>query len=722
MFRRTLVILLSALMLLSAVMPALAAAQVADTRAAIALAKSFFPETDQFTSFYSTVENLDGRVIYGLYWQGKADSDSRSYDYLTVRVDGTSGLVLSYSRDRAQQPAQYAALPALTEAAAKAKAEEVLRRLAPKQFAVMALESVQRPSIVIGRRSWQHSYGFTYIHYVNGIAFRANNINAVVNADTGEVTSYTMNWQDFDFPSPAGVIDIKEAGRILEGRGLKLMYLRSYSFRGNGAPYLAYVLEDGYQLQIDAFTGEISVGNIVWTDRSASEAAPPGAGGDKTDGGLTEYELREIDLLEGLLTAIQAEAKVRELLDLPTDFLMSGSGLYRDYNDESLRFWNISWFVERGDYAGWASARVNAADGSVMSFSFSEKEPGIDSKEFTLTPEAAEAIARAFLQKAAPAEYAQTEMTTEHRVDPEFGYPHSYGFSFERRYNGIPVQGDNLYVEVRYDGRITNYWSNWYRAELPSSAGVMSASSMAALFLTAHGLDLEYVLRYDGDPYSSVRPVAYKVALVYRPAALGTYNFDPRTGANLDWQGDAVVPQVKPQYMDIAGHWAEKDIDILVELGLLRLSGDTFRPDDAAVLGDLLKMLADASGWGENVSTLPATFREYQDTRFAAPLGFGLSRGLFAEDSRLDPNTPVTREIFAFYLAKLLGHGQTAGLRGIWAAPFRDFAAVAPEYQGSVAVVFAEGIMLGDGVSFMPKTLTTRAHVAATLAKMLRMN
>lgn len=721
MLRRIAIGLLTALMLVSAVAPALAAEQGADARAAIALAKSFFPETDEFTSFYSSVENYDGRLIYNLYWQGKAGAGERSYDYLTVRVDGTNNLILGYSRDRSEQAAKYPALPALSEADARARAEAFLKRIAPEQFAEMTLEQVQKPSIVVGNRSWQHTYGFTYIQYVNGIPFRSNNINVRVNADTGEVNSYSMNWQDVDFPAPEGIIDIEEAGRLFAGRGLKLMYLRSYSFRGNGKPYLAYVLEEGYQLQIDAFTGEISVGNIVWTERETKESAPPGAGGDMADGRFTEYELREIDLLEGLLTAGQAEAKVRELMSLPAELRMTGSSLYRDYNDESLRFWNISWFLEGEDYYASASARVNAADGSVLSFNFSEKEPGMDSKDFKLTPEAAEAIARAFLQKAAPIEYPQTELVTEHKVDPEYGYPYSYGFSFERRYDSIPVQGDNLYVEVRHDGRITGYWVNWYRAELPSSAGVMSSDAMSAHFLAAHGLDMEYVLRYESDPYSAYKPTEYKVALVYRPAALGTYNFDPRSGANLDWQGNPVAPVTKPQYTDIAGHWAQEDINLLVDLGLLRLAGDAFRPDESVVLGDLLKMLADASGWGDSIIILPTAYRDYQETKFASPLGFGLSRGLFGEDSDLDPTTPVTREIFAFYLAKMLGHGETASLKGIWTAPFGDFSTVAAEYQGSVAVVYAEGVMRGDGVNFMPKTVTTRAHVVATLANMLRM-
>ncbi len=491
MLRRFFIALLSALMLLSAVTPALAAERGIDAREAIQLAKTFFPETDEFTSFYSTVENYDGRLIYSLHWQGKAGTDDRSYDYLTVRVDGNSKLIIGYNRDRGVQGGQYPALPKLTEAEVKAKAEEFLRRLAPEQFATMSLDRVQKPSIVVGKRSWHHTYGFTYVRYVNGLAFRANNAHVQVNADTGEVTSYNLNWQELDFPVPDGIIDIEEAGSIFAGHGFKLMYVRSYSWRGDSKPYLAYVLENGYQLQIDAFTGEISVGDIVWTERQTQESAPPGAGGDKAEDRFTEYELREIDLLEGLLTAEQAEAKVRELLKLPADFQMSGSSLYRDYSDESLRFWNINWFVEREEYYGSASARVNAANGAILSFNFNEKEPGMEKGDYKLTPEQAEAIAVAFLQKAAPAEYALTKLVTKHEVDPENGYPHSYGFSFDREHNGIPVQGDNLSVTVRHDGRIVGFWVNWYRAELPSAAGVISSEAMAAHFLAAHGLDLE---------------------------------------------------------------------------------------------------------------------------------------------------------------------------------------------------------------------------------------
>ena len=96
-------------------------------------------------------------------------------------------------------------------------------------------------------------------------------------------------------------------------------------------------------------------------------------------------------------------------------------------------------------------------------------------------------------------------------------------------------------------------------------------------------------------------------------------------------------------------------------------------------------------------------------------------RGIITpKDTNIDPETLVTREMLAFYLARMEWYSAAASLKGIWTAPYADFASVSTDYQGSVSIVHALGL-LGSGGNgmFLPKQATTRAQVAVVLSRML---
>ena len=315
--------------------------------------------------------------------------------------------------------------------------------------------------------------------------------------------------------------------------------------------------------------------------------------------------------------------------------------------------------------------------------------------------------------------YAAVELTSKFEQPEGDKFPHSYSFTFERRVNGLPVVGDSLSLTVQYDKRVTNFYTNWYSGEFPSAEGVLKAEVMNDIFLQNVGLKLEYV--HQIDTASSSKYTVPTVKLVYKAHELSSYNFNPFNGKNIDYSGKDIVPVVKPEYTDLAGHWAGADIVRLVDLGLLRLDGSQFRPDEAIKLGDLLKMLSDAAGNQDSDPVLPLWLKSYGTSDNSSALWYGVYRGIITQkDANIDPETLVTREMLAFYLARMEGYQAATSLKGIWAAPYTDFAAVSVEYQGSVAIVHALGLMgSGGNGMFLPQAHTTRAQVAVVLSRML---
>ncbi len=55
-------------------------------------------------------------------------------------------------------------------------------------------------------------YSYNFIRVENDITFNENNVYVNVDTQTGEVTSFNINWEkDLEFPDPKGIISKEEA-------------------------------------------------------------------------------------------------------------------------------------------------------------------------------------------------------------------------------------------------------------------------------------------------------------------------------------------------------------------------------------------------------------------------------------------------------------------------------------------------------------------------------
>ncbi|MBT9177448.1 MAG: hypothetical protein DDT20_01781 [Firmicutes bacterium] len=707
--KRIFTLVLAALVLLASVSPVSARTDIRLTEA-IRLAKQFFPETDNFRTFRSRLEAGEDRVVFHLHWsRATTDPARHNPSNIWVSVDLNRQLIVSYRHEPATprtQSASLTAIPQFGREHAERVATDFVRRLAPAQFAGMRLSNVEEPAIIIGRRFWPHFYVFSYVRFVNNIAFPSNGLRITVNADTGTVQEYSLSWGDYTFPAPQNLISQAELTRVFNEVGLKLVYQRVQWWRPmqnkENEPFLAYILEDGSVLQIDAFTGKV-------TRSSWGPQLPPGidfaaSEADKARAGLTEAELKEIDFVAGLVTAERAEAIAREIAALPATVPLVASQLYgRGENGD--RIWQLQFGTRHDHDMVWVGVTLDAVTGKLLTFYYTDSNYQPVAPRLEL--EEAQQIAQAFLARWAGDKLGDIRLVEEPAATPTDELPQGYLLWYQRFENNIPVQGDRVHVHVRHDRRVGTFGFNWYEGKFPSPAGALTPAQMNAQFLSEQGLHLQYVLEF---VEVKDRSAATVVRLVYRPKALSSYNFNAFTGKNVDHTGKEIVPVVKPVYRDITGHWAERDIRQLVDLGLLRLAGPELRPDAVITVGEFLQVLSDASGFSVDAA--------------AEARSFATLSGMMNEDEAeaADLNRPLTRELMAFYLARHQGHGQTAALQGIWSAPFRDFAAIAAEYQGSVAIVHALKLMRGDtNGNFLPREQATRAQAIVIIARMLHM-
>ncbi|GED72226.1 hypothetical protein BRE01_59280 [Brevibacillus reuszeri] len=179
-------------------------------------------------------------------------------------------------------------------------------------------------------------------------------------------------------------------------------------------------------------------------------------------------------------------------------------------------------------------------------------------------------------------------------------------------------------------------------------------------------------------------------------------------------------------YADIAGHWAEKEIEKCYIAGAVGTSGD-FRPDEAVTRIELLTMFVKAKGI-EPVQTNQSSFKDipadswmtpYAEIAYRLGIVHGQKQG---KDIYLRPNEPVQREELVSMLIRSAGNsGAVNQLK--WSttvqalAKFPDGNRIQEADQRPFVYALQNGMMnaYADG-TLQPQKLMTRAEAATYAA------
>jgi hypothetical protein len=207
------------------------------------------------------------------------------------------------------------------------------------------------------------------------------------------------------------------------------------------------------------------------------------------------------------------------------------------------------------------------------------------------------------------------------------------------------------------------------------------------------------------------------------PAAI-----DARTGALLDSRGRDLLDAAK-RPADIAGHFAEREIDLLWTRGILEVKDGKFNPNQAATAGEIARWLVMARGMSPYAGY---DFRRFGGERMAmavsaspsAPyLGAALQAGIILPEElgpEAKPEAGVSREMLALWTARAMGYGTIAKMPNRIDMPFADKAAIGAKYANAVALLHGLGIIMGDGAtSFEPRRAATRGEAAKFLFAVL---
>lgn len=166
---------------------------------------------------------------------------------------------------------------------------------------------------------------------------------------------------------------------------------------------------------------------------------------------------------------------------------------------------------------------------------------------------------------------------------------------------------------------------------------------------------------------------------------------------------------------DIAGHWAEQDIQTLADRGIISGKGDGyFKPQDTLTVAEFLKMCLGAIRQDVGKSSTGYWASPY----IAKALELGMiSKGQFTSYDR-----PILREemaaigINAYGRINALGSSLVTGeIRG----SISDYRAISDKYKDSVLNSYLVGLLTGKGNGFAPKGTATRAEASTVVIRMI---
>jgi hypothetical protein len=552
------------------------------------------------------------RMVWGLEFVKKANG--KHLGTISVGIHADSGQLLSFST-YVNNPSAKPSYPLKVDRAAAGQiALEFIGEVA-KPYKDQVLFNPDYGVQLLPPLTGQVVHTLRYDRVVNDVPYVDNYIELSVDSE-GHVLNYMFVWEDkVKFPAADSKLTAAQADAKLRAAAKpQLTYLIPYSEQGKKEPLLAYTLQP---IAVDAITGETKSGNGYYS---------PYYGNGST---ISETPVSSAPLGEkpkaGSLTEQQALAAAQAALKLPDNAELNGSDYREDYSatdDKSTAVWYFNWrTMKDGKEVGSAYASVNASTGVVLNFnkySYSDTAAGTPAISFDKAAELAVDTVKKHLPWLTHELYLV-------KPDPEQYKTYNtsnYYFSFIHRVHGAEVTYDQVNIGINAQtGEATNFDSYINPVAYPEQApAVISKDKAIDSWLTYYRTQLTYrtiqTYSWQGQPIP-VEKYQLMVAageikegdvkeevtaeLVYRlvPRLIEeNVVLDAQTGQWKSMDTGEVTQLEKPKATDIEGHWAQRQLELMVAYKALDVKDGKVNPNATITRGELIKMLVLARNSG----------------------------------------------------------------------------------------------------------------------------
>jgi len=219
-----------------------------------------------YFNLYKNNKNKD-QYIWNMSFQkvnDKQTADKVIYsDYVSASIDAETGKMLNFNTGYYGEPTKEYKVDYAT---AKAAAEALAKKLDSDKFAQTELSTERSTPEILPLDSYKSSYySFNFRRIVNGIPADGDFIQVGINATTGNVTNYSVEWYNGQFPAIDKIIPIEQAYKVLfEQVGVDLTYVNTQvnnqilpktGDKAKAEIKLVYMVNSRKPTTIDALTG-----------------------------------------------------------------------------------------------------------------------------------------------------------------------------------------------------------------------------------------------------------------------------------------------------------------------------------------------------------------------------------------------------------------------------------------------------------------------------------
>lgn len=670
----------------------------------------------------------------------------RFYGSANIAINGLDGTLTSYNMNDNDPEHKPSYPPKVDFQAAKELAAAFVAKVNPsKQKELLYDDSVEKTFRTPLDGNYQ--YNIRYDRSVGGVPFSGNGLNVNVNGE-GQITSYWYNWDDkVIFDKVSTLISKEKADQLFrEKMELALQYQIPYNTQGKRAPIISYFMNS---FALDAATGE------VW------QPFPSLNGNNKP---LTDKPLGTKPPATLNLTKEEAVKKVATTFNLSSEYKLQEASYNESKNaetGETLSSWNMSWTKATSDTAAsgkivagnnvWAS--VNSKTGVITNFNYyvpysSENDKPIEGK---VSLDDAIAKSTEFVKAQLPASTDQLVLNVQKEYSQDMlKQMRTWEISYKRVIDGVAVANEEVRVSIdRVTGAISNYYVSLsdhiaYPAQKPE---VISIDKAKALWLAQFDVKLGYVLESNG--YTGAMPIEKyrvmvaageippsvatdakaqpKAKLVYSlvPKSVNRDSFllDAESGQWRSAQTGEVISLDKVIVSDIDKHWAQNELQLMLDYQALDVKDGKVNPDQTIKRGELVKMLVIAMNGGNGGiyygAERAASFADVGNgSKYFAYVENAVDRGLLDVGKEFNPEATMNREEMAQLIVKALGYHSLTKFDGVFNKDFLDAGKVSN--VGDAAIVLGLNIMtLSDGY-FAPQNEVTKAQAASAFYRFLQ--
>lgn len=681
---------------------------------AIEIVKNLFTIPAEMLEPNANLSQSKQGAAWHLEWQTPSKAAERRS--ISASVDAITGIILSFNRSEQNQVSGE-----LTYSRSEGRkvAAELLTKLAGSLQD--SLRYVDDP-LEYGFYGGGTMHRFHWDRMEQGYPVTGDGIDMVIDARDGKLVNYNLNWgRVLTFTAPAKVLEQEKAQEAYYNQlPMQLQYQR-FTRPGidKGEWKLVYRPQTGFPMvnmdgKLIGWDGK----PIDFTAISQAKLVPAAA---------KPYVKPAEPLSKEQALALAQTVAARQ--DQPTGLNCT------EYGEETkTRSCQFNWSDPKNESN--PNVQVDLETGVVIHFSdWGSWRKGEPTRTPKVNAEQARQIAMDFIRSYRP-DLAGNVLAQVHENMAQEGLIYGYSVSFQRTYEFVPVAGYGAHMEIDpHTGRIAYFYSESMPKgeQMPSLEGVIKSTEALKSFMTHKGLELTWITTFERallpgwKEAGMVEPGTNEpqTMLVWAPKRiLPVEMLDAKTGALYDYSGRDLVEMAK-RPVDIEGHAAQREIELLWARGIFELKDGKFNPDQAATAGDLAQWLVMvrgmqpymaydyAMGFGGERAAAAANFTASKQAPY---LGAALQYGILLPedfDADADPSEPVSRELFALWAVRALGYGEIAKMENRIAMSFGDKGDIGARYANAAALLNGLKIVRSD--LFRPQANITRAEAAQIL-------